>query len=186
MATGGSTTQRKRQSKAGRSTQTRSQSSSNRKRSGSNSRSTARSSSAKGRRSSSTRSNGSGRLQEARKAVASTAQDAGHAVEGAASKAKTPLLIGGGALAGLAGGVALGARGMRRRKVLGVPLPRRSVLKSSTKDLAKTAKEVGKFGQQVGELTSQVRQTREAMDDAKGHSPIGVALQGLTARRNRD
>jgi hypothetical protein len=93
-----------------------------------------------------------------------------------------PLLAGGAALAGLAGGVAIGTRGLRRRKVLGVPVPRRSVLKASTKNLASAAKEAGKLGQQMGELTSEVSKTREAMDDPK-RSPIEVVLQGLTRRR---
>jgi hypothetical protein len=104
----------------------------------------------------------------------------------AARRGKTPLLASGAALAGLAGGVALGARGMRRRKVLGIPVPRRSVLRSSTKDLARAAKQAGKLGQQVSELTSEVRHTREAIDGNGGRrrSPIEVVLQGLTARRS--
>ena len=162
-----------------RSRSTRAKSSGARKssssRSSTNGRSTGRS------RGSTRSSNGSGRIDEARKAVAGTAQDAGQAVGNAASKAKVPLVAGGAALAGLAGGVALGARGLRRRKVLGVPVPRRSVLKASTKNLADAAREAGKVGQQMGELTTEVSKTREAMDD-KHRSPIEVVLQGLTRR----
>jgi hypothetical protein len=94
-----------------------------------------------------------------------------------------PLIAGGATLAGIAGGVAIGARGLRRRKVLGVPMPRRSVLKKSTKNLADAAREAGNFGRQMGELTSEVRETRQAMDNAKGRSPIEVVLHGLTSRR---
>jgi hypothetical protein len=116
--------------------------------------------------------------------MANGAQTAGSSVSKAASNAKTPLLASGAALAGLAGGVALGARGTRQRKVLGMPVPRRSVLKSSTKDLATAAKQAGKLGQQVSELTSEVRHTREAIDSGrKRRSPIEVVLEGLTARR---
>jgi hypothetical protein len=132
-------------------------------------------------RSSRGNANGGGRIEEARKAVTSTAQDAGQAVGTAAGRAKVPLLAGGAALAGIAGGVAIGARGLRRRKVLGVPVPRRSVLKSSTKNLAEAAKEAGKLGRQMGELSSEVHKTREAMDDTR-RSPIEVVLQGLTRR----
>jgi hypothetical protein len=104
----------------------------------------------------------------------------------AASKAKTPLVAGGAALAGVAGGLALASRGMRRRKVLGLPVPRRSILKSSSKDLASAAKNAGKLGQQLGELTTEVRNTREAIDSSSGRrSPIEVVLQGLTARRSQ-
>ncbi len=116
--------------------------------------------------------------------MSGTAKDAGHAIGDAAGKAKVPLIAGGAVLAGLAGGAAIGARGMRRRKkVLGVPMPRRSVLKASTKNLASAASDFGKAAGQMGELTSEVRQTRQAMD--KGRSPIEVVLQGLTSRNRR-
>jgi hypothetical protein len=58
------------------------------------------------------------------------------------------------------------------------------VLKSSTKDLATAAKRAGKLGQQVSELTTEMRYTREAIDNSrKRRSPIEVLLEGLTARR---
>jgi hypothetical protein len=136
------------------------------------------------RASSSSASNGRGRVQAVKGAVSGGAQEAGHVVGEAASKAKTPLLAGGAALAGLAGGVAIGARGMRQRKVMGVPMPRRSAMKKSTKNLASAAKDVGKFGQQVGELSGEVRRTREAMNSSKRRSPIEVVLEGLTSRRS--
>jgi hypothetical protein len=129
-------------------------------------------------------SRGTGPVETVRKAVTNGAQTAGSSVGKAASNAKTPLLASGAALAGLAGGVAIGARGTRQRKVLGMPVPRRSVLKSSTKDLATAARQAGKLGQQVSELTSEVRHTREAIDSGgKRRSPIEVVLEGLTARR---
>jgi hypothetical protein len=127
-----------------------------------------------------------GPVETVRKAVTNGAQTAGSSVGKVASNAKTPLLASGAALAGLAGGVAIGARGTRQRKVLGMPVPRRSVLKSSTKDLATAARQAGKLGQQVSELTSEVRHTREAIDSgAKRRSPIEVVLEGLTARRTQ-
>jgi hypothetical protein len=131
-------------------------------------------------------SRGTGPVETVRKAVTNGAQTAGSSVGKVASNAKTPLLASGAALAGLAGGVAIGARGTRQRKVLGMPVPRRSVLKSSTKDLATAARQAGKLGQQVSELTSEVRHTREAIDSgAKRRSPIEVVLEGLTARRTQ-
>jgi hypothetical protein len=186
MPTEAKRTQRKRASTGGGSARTRSQTSSRRKSSNqSSNRSNSASSTRARQRSSSRKSNGSRRIAEARKAVAGSAGNAGHAVGDAASKAKTPLLAGGAALAGLAGGVAIGARGMRRRKVLGVPVPRRSVIKSSSRDLASAAKDVGRLGQQMSELTSEVRRTRETIDGPKHRSPIEVVLDGLTARRSQ-
>jgi hypothetical protein len=186
MATGAKTKPRKRASTASKSPRSRSQAStrskaaSRRKPASSSRGSNGRRTTSAKRRSTSS-ANGSGRIEEARKAVTSAAQDAGHSVGDAASKAKVPLIAGSAALAGIAGGVAIGAKGLRRRKVLGVPMPRRSVLKKSTKNLADAAREAGNFGRQMGELTSEVHKTREAMDD-KHRSPIEVVLQGLTRR----
>jgi len=105
-----------------------------------------------------------------------------------ASKAKTPLLAGGAALAGAAGGLAIGAmqsRHSRQRKVLGVKMPQPKRVKVRSRDVAKAAKEVGTFGQHVGELAIELRHAREeGGNGSKGHrSPIEVVLNGLTARR---
>lgn len=127
----------------------------------------------------------------ARKAVEDTAKQAGHALGGAAQgvgqaarKAKTPLIAGSAAVAGMAGGIALGARQGRHSKAL----PRRPKVKIGPKvkidshDLAKAAKEVGQFGMDVGQLASELRKNREAANGAKRRSPIEVVLQGLTNR----
>jgi len=95
----------------------------------------------------------------------------------AASKAKVPLMAGGAALAGAAGGLALGTRQAHRRNGLGG-------IKS--KDLAKTARKVGDVGAQVGEIALEVRRAREATNGNGRHrSPIEVVLQGLTSRGPR-
>lgn len=106
-----------------------------------------------------------------------TAKDAGKTVGRAASKAKVPLLAGGAALAGAAGGLALGAHQARRHKGI------TKVVKSN--DLAKAAKRVGVFGAQMGHFADELRRARE---DSNGHSrsPVEVVLEGLTARRSRD
>jgi hypothetical protein len=93
----------------------------------------------------------------------STAQ----AVSSAASKAKTPLIAGGAALAGLAGGIAI-ARNGRRRKVLGVSVPEvrtgrgtKKALDGAAKAFGDAATEFGKAGSRVAELTSEVQRIRE-------------------------
>jgi hypothetical protein len=110
------------------------------------------------------------------KAVEETAKDAGGKVAEVASKAKVPLLAGGAALAGAAGGLALGAHQAHRKSGLG---------KVSSKDLAKAARKVGEVGAQVGEVALEVRRARESTNgNGKVHrSPIEVVLQGLTSRR---
>ena len=124
------------------------------------------------------------RVDSARRTVEHAAKDAGQAVGHAASKAKVPLVAGGAALAGAAGGLALGARQARRGR--GMAIARRPQLKVSSRDLARAAKEVGTFGAQMGHLASELQRTREAANGGRQHrSPVEVVLEGLTARRSR-
>jgi len=130
--------------------------------------------------------NGAGRVGSARKAVEGTAKQAGHSVGDAgrgvgkvASKARTPLLASGAALAGVAGGIAIGARGAHQVKGM-----RRPKVKIDSHDLAKAAKEVGQFGMDVGQLASELRRNREQANGAKRRSPVEVVLDGLTHRGN--
>ena len=129
-------------------------------------------------------SNGSGRIDTARHAVEETAKDAGHAVGGAVSKAKVPLVASGAALAGAAGGLMLGARQARRHGIGAKALSRRPQVKVRSQDLARAAKEVGSFGAQMGRLATELQQTREAAGNGKHRSPVEVVLEGLTARRS--
>ena len=137
--------------------------------------------------------NGSGRVDNARKVVEQTTKQAGHSVGDAAhgigkaaSRAKTPLLAGGAAIAGVAGGIALGAQ----RANHGKAMSRRPKVKIGPKvkidshDLAKAAKEVGQFGVDVGQLAAELRKNREmaSANGTKRRSPIEVVLQGLTSR----
>jgi len=130
-------------------------------------------------------SNGSGRIDTAKHAVEETAKDAGHAVGGAVSKAKVPLMAGGAALAGAAGGLMLGARQARRNGPAARALSRRPQVKVRSQDLAKAAKEVGSFGAQMGRLATELQQTREAAGNGKHRSPVEVVLEGLTRRSGR-
>jgi hypothetical protein len=130
--------------------------------------------------------NGSGGVDSARKAVAGTAKragdtvsEAGQSVGKAASKAKAPLLAGGAAVAGAAGGLVLGARAGRRSKAM-----RRPKVKIRSRDIARAARDVGQFGMDVGQLASELRRNREQANGAKRRSPVEVVLDGLTHRGN--
>jgi hypothetical protein len=105
---------------------------------------------------------------KATSAVGDTAVKATSAVGTAAGKAKVPLIAGGAALAGAAGGAALGARQARRHR----------------HGLAKTARGVGALGVQMGHLASELQRNREATN-GQHRSPLEVVLEGLTARRSR-
>jgi hypothetical protein len=108
--------------------------------------------------------------------VEETAKDAGRTVGRAASKAKVPLMAGGAALAGVAGGLALGARqAHRHRGVKGI----------DSGDLAKAARKVGDLGAQVGEVALEVRRRRAEPNGKVQRSPVEVVLDGLTSRRPR-
>jgi hypothetical protein len=110
--------------------------------------------------------------------IEETAKDAGGKVAGAVSKAKVPLMAGGAALVGAAGGIALGAHQVHRKSGLG---------KVRSKDLARAARKAGDIGAQVGEVALEVRRARESTNgNGKVHrSPVEVVLQGLTSRGPR-
>jgi hypothetical protein len=109
-------------------------------------------------------------------AVENVAKDAGKTVGRAASKAKVPLLAGGAALAGAAGGLALGTRQAHRHRGIGG--------KVKSEDVARAARRVGEFGAQMGHLANELQHAREGSNGNGRHrSPIEVVLEGLTARR---
>lgn len=133
--------------------------------------------------------NGAPRAETARRAVEGTAKQAGHSVGEAgrsvgraARRAKTPLIASGAAVAGAAGGIALGARQARHSKMNGLARRSRPKVKVNSRDIARAAKDVGEFGVQVGQLASELRRTREEAHGSRRRSPIEVVLQGLTTR----
>jgi hypothetical protein len=98
------------------------------------------------------------------------AGNASSAVGNAAGKAKVPLIASGAALAGAAGGVALGVRQARRHR----------------RGFGKAAKGMGALGVQAGHLASELQRNREATNGNGRHrSPLEVVLEGLTTRRSR-
>jgi hypothetical protein len=115
------------------------------------------------------------RPQAALDAVEETAKETGGKIADVAGKAKVPLLAGGAALAGAAGGLALGAHQAHRHSGLGG---------IGTKELAKAARKAGDVGAQVGEIALEVRRARESSNGngSVHRSPIEVVLQGLTSR----
>lgn len=130
--------------------------------------------------------NGVATAKKARKTVKGTAKqagdvvgNAGHSVGKAARKAKTPLIAGGAAVAGAAGGLALGSRQARKGKAL--PRPK---VKIRSQDLARAARDVGQFGMDIGQLAAELRKNRDAANGDTHRSPIEVVLEGLTHRRH--
>ncbi|HSS41175.1 MAG TPA: hypothetical protein VLK37_01335 [Solirubrobacterales bacterium] len=100
----------------------------------------------------------------------------------AVAKAKVPLMAGGAALAGAAGGMALAATKKGHNSVLGKAITHRPKIKLNSKDVAKAAKGVGTVSAQVSEIAGGL-ETAASGKDGRHRSPVEVVLQGLTARR---
>ena len=126
--------------------------------------------------------------------VIEKAQEAGDTVASAARRAKTPVLTAGATAAGLAGGLALGARmGTKRggiaallaprRRVLGVPIGRKSGMVRTAEALRDVARELGSATSQVTDTADDVHEIREQLDKANRQSPVEVLLDALTHRR---
>jgi hypothetical protein len=98
----------------------------------------------------------------ARKAAGAGTRAAGHAIAAAARRAKVPLVIGGAATAGLAGGLAVKARAGRssRRRGAGLPLPLRDG-KLDLEAVESAAKRLSSLTSQIGDIAGamQRRQT---------------------------
>jgi hypothetical protein len=76
---------------------------------------------------------------------------AGDSAGTVARRAGTPALVGTAAAAGLAGGLALGARMLSNQKVAGIPMRRGSkALKSVVHEMQEVGKEIGKAGFRLG------------------------------------
>ena len=110
-------------------------------------------------------------------------QSARNGVTEAARRSKLPAVVAGSVAAGLAGGIAVGQRALPKRKMLGIPLPRRSRATALGKQLGKAAGELGRATGQVSDLTTEVRGLRREVENGKGKSPVEVLLSGLTRRR---
>lgn len=127
-----------------------------------------------------------GTAQSVKGAVTNTAGDAAGGIATVARKAKVPLLASGAALAGVAGAV-VATRSGKRRKVLGVSMPKRNGFKVIPKrsglkvpkrsgikaDATKltgavtdAAERADVFGQRVSRVASSVRNVSETANEA--------------------
>jgi hypothetical protein len=92
-----------------------------------------------------------------------------------------PALVGTAAAAGLAGGIALGARALGNKG----PIARRGTLGSVAHEVKQVGKEIGKTGFRVGvgDVSMEVQKGQRSKDTRD--SPLEVLLHGLTARRSK-
>jgi len=105
-------------------------------------------------------------------------------LEKVAGRAKGPMVAAGATAAGLAGGLALGARlGGKRRKVLGLPIGRKRGLVQAAEAFAEVARQLGSARRQAAKVGDDVHEIRDQLDKANRQSPVEVLLDGLTHRR---
>jgi hypothetical protein len=124
-------------------------------------------------RSSRTTANGTSRTATAKRKITTATATIGSA----AKKAKTPIVAGGAAAAGLATGTTLGVllRKSRRPRVLGMPMPRGDEMNAG-------AKKALRAGRWLYDMETDLRLLREHAEHSRRQSPIEVLLSGLTSR----
>ena len=115
--------------------------------------------------------------------MAAANQSSGEKARGA----RGPIVAAGAAAAGLAGGLAIGSRrgGMLtpRRRLLGMPIGRKSAALRTFEVLRDGAKHLNAATSQISGTTEDVREIREQLDKVNRKSPLEVVLDGLTHRR---
>ena len=116
--------------------------------------------------------------------MAVTEAKPGRTIASATRRAPTGALAAGAAAAGLAGGLVLGARAtprrgplkLRRRRVLGVPIGRRSPVVTAARRFIEASGKASKAADDVHAIRDQLEQSNR-------RSPVEVLLDGLTHRR---
>jgi len=107
-------------------------------------------------------------------------KNAGEAVVSTARRTPAPALAAGAAVAGIAGGLALGTRrGSRGALQRLLPLPRRSRARA----IAGGAKRLAVLANQASNTADDIRAIREQLEQTNRRSPVEVLLDGLTHRR---
>jgi hypothetical protein len=120
--------------------------------------------------------------KEGRDAAGGAASDARHAVGAAARKAKGPALATGVVAAALGGGIALSRDSKvtlrRRKRVLGVPIPRRTMFGKAAKQMSQAVDSAGSAGRQVAELSDGFRELRHILAGAAGGRQVRRRTRG--------
>ena len=117
--------------------------------------------------------------QDGRDALGTAVKDTGQAVAAAAGKAKGPALVGAAALATVGGGIALGSKVKlrRRKRVLGVAVPRRTAVGKAAKRVGRAVDGVSATGQQIGQWSDDIQYLRRRIAEGNVH---------LDGRRERE
>ena len=128
------------------------------------------------------------------RSASSKVKEGGEAVAQTARRAPAPVRAVGLAAAGLASGLAVGARIAPRRKrlgflthsrrtVLGLPIGRAPTSVAAARALADGTRRLAGAGKHVSRTAEDIHEIREHLEQANRQSPIEVLLNGLTHRR---
>jgi hypothetical protein len=125
--------------------------------------------------------------QDGREAVGTAVRDTGQAVAAAANKAKAPALVGAATLAAVGGGIALGSKVKlrRRKRVLGVAVPRRTAVGKAAKRVGKAVDSVSSTGQQIGQWSDDLQYLRQRIAGGNGPLVGSEVSEGKSAYRGR-
>lgn len=101
--------------------------------------------------------------QDGRDAVGTAIRDTGQAVAAAANKAKAPALVGAATLATVGGGIALASKAKRRRRkrMLGVAIPRQAAVGKAAKQVGEAVDSLTSTGQQIGQWSDDLQYLRQ-------------------------
>jgi hypothetical protein len=101
--------------------------------------------------------------QDGRDAVGTAIRDTGQAVAAAANKAKAPALVGAATLATVGGGIALASKAKRRRRkrMLGVAIPRQAAVGKAAKQVGEAVDSLTLTGQQIGQWSDDLQYLRQ-------------------------
>ena len=111
-----------------------------------------------------------GTAESLKDTVTSGAQGAAGEITTVARKAKVPLLASGVALAGATVAAVVTKRSGKRRKVLGVSVPKRNGFKADARKItgvvSDAAKHADRFGQVMSRVANSVQKVSETADEA--------------------
>jgi hypothetical protein len=112
--------------------------------------------------------------KNSREMIGTAARDTGHAVGTAAKKAKGPAVTAGAAAVALGGGVMLGSKLLRKRTILGIPMPgRRSRLSQAAKSISKARNGLLEAGNRADAIGKQVSAVNDEIQRIASGPPKG-------------
>jgi hypothetical protein len=134
------------------------------------------------------------KARDSRDAVGTAVKGSGHAVQAAAGKAKTPAVVAAAGLAGVGGGLALrrapDVKLRKRKRVLGLPTPKRTAFGKAAKQMSKAVDSASSAGRLSG-WSDGLQELRQKFADGNapaaklsgGKSPVSKLTSKLSTHK---